>query len=135
MAVTCAVPAPPATAQQITVETVVSGLATIWAIDFAPDGRIFLTERGGRVRTVTDGRLDSEPWITIDVVEVSESGLLGLALDPDFADNGFVYVAYTYGTGDGGLQNRLVRLREDPATRRGLFDAVLLDDVHGGRGP
>ena len=124
---------PPAGAQDVGVEVVATDLATIWAIDFAPDGRIFLTERGGRVRTVRDGQLDPEPWTTLEVVEVAESGLLGLALDPGFAQNGYVYVAYTYATGDGGLQNRLVRLREDPATGRGAFDAVLLDDVRGGR--
>jgi len=121
------------TSQQLHVEVVVSSLATIWAIDFAPDGRIFLTERGGRIRTVRDGNLDPEPWATLDVVEVSESGLLGLALDPGFASNGYVYVAYTYGTSGGGMQNRLVRMREDPETRRGAFDAVLLDDVGGAR--
>ena len=124
---------PPAGAQNVGVEVVATDLATIWAVDFAPDGRIFLTERSGRVRTVRDGLLDHEPWITLDAVEVAESGLMGLALDPDFARNGYVYVAYTYATADGGMQNRLVRLREDPATGRGVFDAVLLDDVSGAR--
>jgi aldose sugar dehydrogenase len=130
----CAAAAPqPSVAQEVSVEVVATDLATVWAIDFAPDGRIFLTERSGRVRTLRDGRVDPEPWITLEVVEVAESGLLGLALDPGFATNGYVYVAFTYATGDGGMQNRLVRLREDPATGRGVFDAVLLDDVRGGR--
>src|SRR5918992_6057466 len=130
----CAAAAPrPSVAQEVSVEVVATDLATVWAIDFAPDGRIFLTERSGLVRTLREGRVDPEPWITLEVVEVAESGLLGLALDPGFATNGYVYVAFTYATGDGGLQNRLVRLREDPATGRGVFDAVLLDDVRGGR--
>ncbi len=120
-------------AQTFDVEEIAAGLATIWAIDFAPDGRIFLTERSGRVRTVRDGALDPQPWITLDVVEMAESGLLGLALDPGFATNGYVYVAYTYATAGGGMQNRLVRLREDPAIGRGVFDTVLLDDVRAGR--
>ena len=124
---------PPARAQDVGVEVVATDLATIWAIDFAPDGRIFLTERGGRVRTIRDGRLDPEPWLSLEVVEVAESGLLGLALDPDFARNGYVYVAYTYATADGGMQNRLVRLREDPTTGRGELDRVLLDDVRASR--
>lgn len=134
LAFACSGPTPsPAAEQSLSVEEVVTNLATIWAIDFAPDGRIFLTERAGRVRTVRDGHLDPEPWITLDVVEVAESGLLGLALDPDFARNGYVYVAYTYATPGGGMQNRLVRLREDPTTGRGVFDAVLLDNVRGAR--
>jgi glucose/arabinose dehydrogenase len=124
---------PTQSSQQFQIDVVASGLATIWAIDFAPDGRIFLTERGGQIRTIRDGNLDPQPWATLDVVEVAESGLLGLALDPNFASNGYVYVAYTYSTGDGGMQNRLVRMREDLETKRGAFDAVLLDDVSGAR--
>jgi glucose/arabinose dehydrogenase len=123
---------PSVTAQDVAVEVVATNLATIWAIDFAPDGRIFLTERAGRIRTIRDGQLDPEPWMTLEVAETGESGLLGLALDPAFAQNGYVYVAHTYRTASGGLQNRLVRLREDPATGRGVFDTVLLDDLRGG---
>ena len=130
----CSAPSTPrSSAQELNVETIAGGMATIWAIDFAPDGRIFLTERSGRIRTLRDGRLDPQPWMTIEVVEVAESGLMGLALDPGFATNGYVYVAYTYRTGDGGMQNRLVRLREDAASGRGVMDAVLLDDVRAGR--
>ena len=125
--------APNQAAPDLNVESVVRDLATIWAVDFAPDGRIFLTERSGRIRTVRDGVLDPEPWLTIDgVVETGESGLMGLALDPEFSTNGYVYTTYTYAAG-GGLQNRLVRLKEDRATGRGAMDAVLLDDVRGGR--
>jgi glucose/arabinose dehydrogenase len=128
-------PMPAAAAQpagpDLSVETVVRDLSTIWAVDFASDGRIFLTERGGRIRTVRDGVLDSDPWMSIEVVERGESGLLGLALDKEFATNGYAYVAYTYATSGGGLQNRLVRLREDPSTGRGAMDTVLLDDARG----
>jgi glucose/arabinose dehydrogenase len=124
---------PRQSAQDQMVESVVRDLATIWAIDFAPDGRIFLTERGGRIRIVRDGVLDPEPWMTLEVSESGESGLMGLALDRDFAANGYVYTTYTYAMSDGGLQNRLVRLREDRATGRGVMDTILLDDVRGGR--
>jgi glucose/arabinose dehydrogenase len=114
------------------VEVVASGLATIWAVDFAPDGRIFLTERAGRIRVIQDGQLLPDPWMVLDdVVEISEAGLLGLALDPAFAENGYVYVAYTYRAPSGALANKLVRLREDAETRRGELNAVLLDGVRG----
>lgn len=131
--VTRAGAAPAAQSTPYSVEVVAQDLATIWAVDFAPDGRIFLTERSGRIRTITNGALDAEPWLTLDVTESGESGLMGLALDHEFATNGYVYVAYTYTTAGGAMQNRLVRLREDPATRRGVMDTVLLDDVRGGR--
>ena len=109
-----------------------TGLDTPWAIDFAPDGRIFLTERPGRVRIIKDGRLQAAPWITVETAEAGESGLLGLALDPAFAHNRYVYVAYTYRTAAGRLENRLARLRDDPATGKGVLDKVLLDGIVGG---
>jgi glucose/arabinose dehydrogenase len=78
-----------------TIDVVATGLDTPWALAFAPDGRIFVTERAGRIRVVKDGALQPEPWMTLQVAEVSEAGLMGLAIDPNFADNRFVYVAYT----------------------------------------
>lgn len=126
-------PTQPATATpsaaQPQVEVLVEGLDTPWAIAFAPDGRMFVTERPGRIRIIRDGQLQPEPWLTLDVTESGEGGLLGLALDPEFARNGFVYVAYTYRTAEGGLQNRLARLREEAATGRGVPDRVLFDGV------
>ena len=102
-----------------------------WAIDFAPDGRIFLTERPGRIRVVGGGRLLPEPWMTLEVAAVGEAGLMGLALDPQFSQNRFVYVAHTYRATNGRMQNRLVRLREDPKTSKGSLDKVLIDNVAG----
>ena len=109
----------------------VGGLDTAWAIDFAPDGRIFLTERPGRIRVVGGGRLLPEPWMTLEVAAVGEAGLMGLALDPQFSQNRFVYVAHTYRATNGRMQNRLVRLREDPKTSKGSLDKVLIDNVAG----
>ncbi len=113
------------------VEVLAQGLDTPWALDLAPDGRLFLTERPGRIRIVRGGTLDPEPWLTLEVAEVGEGGLLGLALDPDFARNGFVYVAHTYRGADGNLHNRLLRLREEPETGRGTIDRVLFDGAPG----
>jgi aldose sugar dehydrogenase len=101
------------TPPDLKIEVVLHGLDTPWALDFAPDGRLFITERPGRIRTVEGGRL------------------MGLALDPQFAKNHFVYVAHTYRAANGRLQNRLVRLREDPKTSKGLFDQVLINNVAG----
>ena len=72
-----------------------------------------------------------EPWMTLEVAAVGEAGLMGLALDPQFGQNRFVYVAYTYRAANGRLQNRLVRLREDPKTGKGSLDKVLIDNVAG----
>ena len=94
----------------INVEVVVEQLDIPWEMAFAPDGRIFLTERPGNIRIVKDGQLQARPWMKLDVAAVGEGGLLGLALDPNFAQNHLVYVYHTYRTADGQLQNRVCAL-------------------------
>jgi glucose/arabinose dehydrogenase len=77
------------------VQLVASGLRAPWAVDLASDGRLFVTERAGRVRIVQlgpGGGLRADPWATVPASTSSdgEKGLLGIALDPEFASNGFV---------------------------------------------
>ncbi len=65
---------------------------------FAPDGRIFVTEKQGRVRVIdAAGKLDPVPWINLidDVADAQDKGMLGLAFDPNFANNRYVYLIYT----------------------------------------
>jgi glucose/arabinose dehydrogenase len=120
-----------ATPTEYAVETFARGLDTPWAIDFAPDGRIFISERPGRIRIVERGKLRPEPWMVIEVAAAGEAGLLGLAIDPRFSQTRFVYVAYTYRAGASGMRNRLVRLRDDPDTGKGVLDKILIDNVAG----
>jgi len=119
-------------AAQPSVEVVAGGLETPWAIDFAPDGRIFITERPGRVRVIKDRNLQKEPWMEIEVYEAGEAGLMGLALDPQFERNRFAYVAYTHRDSAGRIRNRVVRLREDTAKGKGVIDKILAE-VRGAR--
>jgi glucose/arabinose dehydrogenase len=108
------------------VETVLSGLEIPWSMNFAPDGRLFITERPGRVRIVTLGGA-SELALTLDgVYAQGEAGLLGLALDPEFAQNRFVYLYYS-ATVSGGAVNRIVRYRE--VNSRLGERVVLLDNI------
>lgn len=115
----------------INVKDFVTNLDVPWEMVFAPDGRIFLTERPGKILIIKDGKIQDEPWMSLDVAAVGEGGLLGLALDPQFVENHYVYAAYTYSIGLDKLQNRLVRLREDPSTGKGVMDKVLLDNAAG----
>lgn len=112
------------------VAVVATGLDVPWALAWAPDGRLLFTERPGRVRVVVGGRLQQEPVAVIPVAAVGEGGLMGLALDPEFADNGHVYTMYTYREG-GGLANRVSRwvLREG----RLQNETTLLDGIPGAR--
>lgn len=106
-------------------------LDTIWEVAFSPDDRVFLTERAGRVQVVgPDGVLQPAPWARIEeVAEVGESGLMGLALHPDFPETPYVYLSHTYETGDGQLRNRIVRMTDDGGQGTGY--TVLLDGIAG----
>jgi glucose/arabinose dehydrogenase len=66
-----------------------------WAMAFLPDGRLLITEKPGNLRIFADGKL-SEPITGVPKVEYhDQGGLLDVALDPNFADNGLVYLSYT----------------------------------------
>ena len=95
---------------------------------FAPDGRIFTWEKPGLVRLVKNGTLLPTPFLDLRARVYSDvdSGLIGLALDPNFAANGFVYLLYTFedgGTpGVGPKTARLTRIKAS-ASNPDLADA------------
>jgi glucose/arabinose dehydrogenase len=114
----------------VTTETVAEGLEVPWSLVFTPDGRILVAERPGRIRVIQGGVLQEKPYATLEqVVSVSESGLMGMALHPDFANNGQLFVCYTYENEDGDLGNRVARLTE--VNGAGTDHQVLLEDIPG----
>lgn len=87
---------PPAPAFEAHV--VADNLVAPWAIAFLPDGRMLFTERSGKVRVVKDAHLVGEPALVVsDIKAWVKMGLLGVAVDPAFATNRFVYLAECYG--------------------------------------
>ncbi|MEL6616089.1 MAG: PQQ-dependent sugar dehydrogenase, partial [Bacteroidota bacterium] len=80
----------------VTVSDVVGGLDHPWGMAFLPDGRLLVTERdAGTLRIVgTDGTLSDPVGGVPEVSTRGQGGLLDVALDPEFEDNGFVYLAY-----------------------------------------
>ena len=78
-------------------ETVVAaGLRQPTAMAIAPDGRLFVCEQEGRLRVISSsGTLLTAPFVTVPTTSAGERGLLGVAFDPAFASNQFVYVYYT----------------------------------------
>lgn len=113
------------------VETVAEGLEIPWALAFAPDGRIFVTERPGRVRVLVAGKLRPEPFAVIgDVNHAGEGGLMDIELHPEFAKNRRVYVSYSYKGGRG----QVVRIVRYEAGRDRLSKPkVLVDDIPAAR--
>lgn len=114
---------------------VARGLEVPWSIVFAPDGRMFVTERPGRLRVISGGVLQQAPLYTFNDVESgSEEGLMGLALHPDFASNHLLYVSFATKAG-GSMIVRVVRFREtgstleDPAT---IVDRIPATRFHAG---
>ena len=79
-------------------ETAISGLSSPTAMEIAPDGRIFICQQGGSLRVVKNGALLATPFITLSVDPSGERGLLGVAFDPNFATNNFIYLYYTVST-------------------------------------
>src|SRR5216683_5332317 len=81
------------------VETVVGNLEVPWSIVWAPDGRMLFTERAGRVRVYEKDKLQPQPlFIVPDVEPTGESGLMSIALHPQFAANHLLYLSYAYRT-------------------------------------
>ena len=79
---------------EVKVETVADNLKIPWELVFAPDGRIFFTERDGNLWVIENESM--ELVATFPASHTSEGGLLGLALDPEFKKNNFLYLYQTY---------------------------------------
>src|SRR5581483_11958113 len=87
-------------------ETVITNsLANPTAMAFAPDGRLFVCQQGGALRVIKNGVLLPTPFVSLSVDSTGERGLLGVAFDPNFATNHFIYLYYT--TSAAPIHNRV----------------------------
>lgn len=77
---------------------VASGLTAPVTMQFAPDGRLFVLEQAGTVRVIQNGTLLPTPFISLSVASGGDRGLLGIAFDPLFATEPWVYLSYTVAT-------------------------------------
>jgi glucose/arabinose dehydrogenase len=89
---------------QLTVIRVTGGLSSPLGVTHAGDGsgRLFVVERGGKVRVVKSGKLQSASFLNVasKITAGGERGLLGLAFHPNFATNRYLYLYYTRTDGD-----------------------------------
>ena len=93
------------------VVNVVQGLEHPWSVAFLPDGRMLVTERPGRLRVVSNGKLDPQPVAGLPQATVQgQGGLMDVALHPRFGDNGLLYLSYA-ARGEGGVSTELARGR------------------------
>src|SRR5262245_13608505 len=135
-------------------ESAIGGLLAPRAFAFAPDGRTFILERGratsndvtfASVRVFKNGTLLPARALTLNICGDGERGLLGIAVDPNFSANGYLYLYYTRQSTSGaacsyntwtnnapGPRNRISRFTMtgdsiDPASERILIDHIATD--------
>ncbi len=101
----------------------------VTAMAFAPDGRLFLTQHNnGDIRIVTsEGELLPEPFAHVDVVTSPEWGLLGIAIDPEFEQNHYVYIYFIQPVGPGPFDARPVLMRFTDADNKGIDPTVVIE--------
>ena len=103
---------------------VANGISNPTVLAFAPDGRIFVGEQGGALRVIKNGSLLSTPFVSLSVNSSGERGLIGIALDPDFSANGYVYLYYTLANGS---RNRISRFTANGDVAVAGSEVVLLN--------
>lgn len=118
--------------EQTTVDTatVIQGLDIPWEIQWGPDDRLWVTERYGRVSRVHPETGDQDVILDISdqVLQSGESGLLGMALHPDFESYPYVYLAYTY-QAPGEIKVKIVRFEYIDGML--TDETILLDGIPG----
>ena len=103
-------------------------------MEFAPDGRLFVVSQTGSVNVVKGGVILPEPFVTLDVDRQGERGAVGLAFDPNFAENGWVYINHTART--PSIHQRISRFTADgdvavPGSEQIIWDFdPLVNDNH-----
>lgn len=114
------------------IEVVAENLLVPWAIDISNEGKLYFTERSGAIKVIENGKLRPDPLIIFRgaFTSVGEGGLMGIALDPNFSQNRYMYVMHTYAEGNR-LYNRVLRLVEN--NNRAFINKVLLEKIPGGR--
>ncbi|TXK84422.1 hypothetical protein FU659_09275 [Paenibacillus sp. N3.4] len=104
-----------------------------WALDMDNEGTLYVTDRKGTLHFIREGQPLSAPMITFtDTFTTGESGLLGLALHPDFATNRLLFVYHTYKeAGTNKIYNRLMRLKVNATGDKATVDKIMLDQLPG----
>lgn len=112
------------------IEVIAEKLNVPWAIDISNNGKIYFTERSGSIRVIEDDNVNPQPLITFGAPFISqgEGGLMGIALDPHFSQNHYLYIMHSYQEGNK-IYNRVVRLIEN--NNKAYIDKILIDNIPG----
>ena len=118
-------PAQAAVPTGFTVTQYATGFTRPYAMQFAPDGRLFVSQQGGKMRVVKNGTLLAAPFMTLTVDSSGDRGLIGFAFDPEFTSNNYIYVYYTATTPT--IHNRVSRFTANGDVVLPGSELVLLD--------
>lgn len=105
------------------VQIVATNLQKPWSLA-SSEGKIFFTEKVGRIRVIDNGILVNESVADLRVADITDAGLLGITLHPDFEKNHYLYVYYTYQEGSN-LWNKVLRITESDDR---IVDAITILD-------
>ena len=103
---------------------VAGGISNPTVMAFAPDGRIFVAQQNGQLRIIKNGLLLAQPFLSLSVSSSGERGLLGIAFDPNFPSNQYIYVYYTVSS---GAYNRISRFTANGDVAVSGSEQVLLN--------
>lgn len=102
-----------------------------WELVFLPQSnRALITERDGRVLEIIDGNLQPESYLKLNIVSRGEGGLMGMAHHPDFPDNPYIYLMYTYTSTDGEQYNRVSKFKDQGD--RAVEEEIIIDQIPAG---
>ena len=109
---------------------IAQNLEVPWAIAFLPGGDMLVTERPGRVQLISSQNSNTTMIADLSQVkQIGEGGLLGIALDPDFESNNYVYLYYTYDGSGNNTKNRVVRMKFENGQLEN--EEILVDTIPG----
>ena len=104
---------------------VTNGISNPTVMAFAPDGRIFVAQQSGALRVIKNNTLLTTPFISLSVNSTGERGLIGIAIDPNFSTNNYIYLYYTVPTAP--IHNRISRFTANGDVAQPNSEVVVLE--------
>lgn len=106
-------------------------LDTPWSMVFTSNERLLVSERGGRILEIINGKVNTTPLIQLsEVVEIAESGLMGITIHPNYSQNKYVYACMTYRSG-GGMADKIERFIDNGNSL--VRDSLILESFPAAR--